>query len=143
MPATRCLKPGPRPLIVFGIILGLLLLLPISIGITRGLWKEAAKIAGVQIGVFAVVGVSIGSVRIIVSGDSIAFRRGVGPLKRVLFRNISRSVPQVLLERDWPVSLKIYCGEDDQPVLSLPLKPFHHSDVTWLLSIPELKVQRR
>ena len=143
MPTARCLKPGSRPLIVFGIMLALLLLLPLSIGIAKGLWKDAAKMAGVLVTVFGVVGISVGSARIIVSNDSIAFRRSLARSQRVLFRDISRSVPKIMLEHDWPISLAIYGGDGNQPMLTVPLKPFRHSDVTWLLSLPDLKVQRR
>lgn len=142
MPSPRILKPGPRPFIAFGVMLALLLVLPLYTGIAKGQWTDAAQLAGWFLGTFAILCFFVSSTKLTVTGESIAFRRGLAASRRVDFRDITASVPLVLGERDWPVSLAIYCDDPKQPTLILPLKPFRQADVTQLLSMPELRVRQ-
>jgi len=137
----RIIRTGPRPLIAAAIMLALLLTLPLYILITKGPSVDDAKLAAsfiVIIGLFCLV---VRRSRVTVTADSIEYQRGFGPVRRMYFRDIAASVPIVAAEPDWPITLAIYRDGSKWPAMFVPLKPWHRSDVTWLLRIPELKVQ--
>ena len=80
------------------------------------------------------------SVRIKVREDSISVSKYFVSEQKVLFTEISRSMPRILAERDHPLWLDIH-GKPDSRVLRLPLKTCKKRDVEWLLSLPQLKVR--
>jgi hypothetical protein len=55
MTAPRIIRVGPRPIIVFSVMLILLLILPLLIGIRTHDWANAAKFATVFIGIVALM----------------------------------------------------------------------------------------
>jgi hypothetical protein len=138
----RILKPRPRPFIALTVIFGLLLCLTPAIALTRGMLSDAAKIAACILIIYGVLCFFVSRGRIVVSTDSIVFRPALGTDKRVYFRSIIASLPKVLAEPEHPISLEIYCESRERPAIEIGLKSFRQSDVAWLLSLPELKVQR-
>jgi hypothetical protein len=141
MAVRRIIKVGPRPFIAFSIMLVLLLVLPLVIGIRTHNWATATQFAAVFIGLVAVMCLIVARNKLVVTDEGIAYRFGIGPIRAVNFRDIAASVPVVLAEPDWPITLAIYDNVSEWPALWVPLKPWRHEDVTWLLSIPELKIQ--
>jgi hypothetical protein len=139
---SRVLKPGSRPFIVFGIIFGLLLCGAILIGLTKHLWLDAAKMAACLLAVYAFLCFAIGWSRIVVSQERLCFRPALATFRCVQFRDVTASVPLILLELDHPAMLQIYSADSDEPALQIPLKSFRREDVSWLLSLPQLRVQR-
>ena len=136
----RILRPGPRPFVAFSIMCGLLLCLPLLVGVKRGDWSDSAKMAVTIFALYGVLCFVISRNRIIVATDFIAVKPPFGPQQRVSFCDIKASVPAILAEPDHPISLAVYCGQK-QPTLRIHLKLFRKADIAWLLSLPELKVK--
>lgn len=138
----RILKPGPRPFIAFTVMFLLLLCLPAAIVITRDLWGEAGKLAACLFVIYGALCLVVRRARIIVSADSIAVQAAFGEQRRVFFRDITTSRAGVLAELEHPISLEVYCAGRQRPALQIGLKSFRRRDVAWLLSLPELKVEK-
>jgi hypothetical protein len=138
---SRTLKPGPRPFIVFGIIFGMLLIFALSLGIGKGLWIDAAEMASCILTFYALLCFAVGWSRIIVTEDRLRFRAALGGFRDIYFRDITASIPQLLLEPNHPVALQIFSADSREPV-EIPLKAFRSEDVAWLLQLPQLRVRR-
>jgi hypothetical protein len=138
---SRTLKPGSRPFIVLGIIFSILLLLAVSLAISRGRWIDAAEMAACILAFYALLCFAVGWSRIIVTDDRLRFRPAFGMSRDICFRDIATSVPQILLEPDHPVALQVFSANTGEPV-EIPLKAFRQKDIAWLLQLPQLRVRR-
>ncbi len=142
----RTLRPGPRPLIAFGImwlLIGALLL--VVAAVYRRSLVPVLEAMGYLAAVFAATIGSIYLQRIVVGEDHIAVRFPFGFGRRVAFRDIALSRRRTLAEPRHPVLLDIFVSDPAKPSrhvlkLRLRLKPYRRSDVAWLLSLPQLKV---
>ena len=137
----RTLKPAPRPYIALGIVFGAVALLGAIPIFVAGKPEEAAKMSAAIFVMYGTICWVISRQRIFVANDYIAFKALGKSASGVYFKDISKSARRILAEREHPFNLNIYTYGHQQCVLRIPLKPFRQSDVAWLLSIPELKVQ--
>ncbi len=137
---VRIIKPGSRPIVAFGVMFGIIFVLPILIAV-QGNWSVAVQIAGILILGYALLGAYALRQRILVSDDSIAFRTPLGRELRIPFSEIDISIAPVVAEPGHPVALEIYRNRNERPALKIPLKSFRHADVNWLLDLPQLKLQ--
>ena len=122
---------------------GLLLCYAATVFIPRRLWLEGSKQVAVLFTLFSALCWIVSYSRILVDDDGVSFRPtfGNGSERRVTFEGITMSIPRVLGEPEHPIYLDIYC-KGKRPTLRLQLKCFRQKDVAWLLSLPELKVQK-
>jgi hypothetical protein len=111
------------------------------IGIRTGRWSDAGQLALVFLGIGAAFSLAVSGNHIVVTDDYLDYRVCFVPKGRVYFQDVTTSVPVTLAERDWPLSLSIYGRDESRPEMVLLMKPWHKSDVNWLLSLPQLKVQ--
>ena len=139
---SRVLKPSPRPYVALGIVLGGVALIAILPILAAGKPWQALQATGGMLLVYAAFGVALSRQRVVVESDSITFHELFKPTSRVLFRDISRSVPRILGEPEHPLGLDIYADNAKKPALRLRLKSFRAAEVAWLVSIPDLKVQK-
>lgn len=142
----RVLRPGPRPLIAFGImwLLVAALLFTVAVIYRRPLLPTLEGL-GYLAAVFATILGSIYLQRIVVGEESIALSFPFGFKRSVDFRDIVLSRTRTLAEVRHPVLLDIYVSNPKKPSrhvlkLRLRLKPYRQADVAWLLSLPQLKV---
>ena len=133
----RVLRSGPRPYIVSAIVFTPLLVALFIMAMRSGGWRYPGQIALA----WAAFCIFVSGNRIVVTDDYLEYCVAFMPRGRVYFRDIVASVPMTLAERDWPVRLQIYVQDDPRPQMSLLLKPWHKTDVDWLLSLPQLKVR--
>jgi hypothetical protein len=138
----RILKPGPRPYVALGIILGAVTLLATLPIVRAGKPWQAIKAAEGMLAVYGAVCLAVSRQRVVVESDSVAFRELFKPTNRIRFADISKSIPRTVAEPEHPVALEIYTYNRKGPALRLRLKSFRQADVAWLVSIPELKIQR-
>ncbi len=142
----QTLKPGPRPLIAFGILWILIAALLFTVAaIYRRPFLPAMEGLGYLAIVFAAVLGSVYLQTIEVGEDHIALRYPFGFGRRADFRDIVRSRRRTLAEPRRPVLLDIYVADPkgtSRPVLKLRLrlKAYRQEDVAWLLSLPQLKL---
>ncbi len=142
----RVLKPGPRPLIAFGILWLLIAALLFTVAaIYRTPFLPALEGLGYLAAVFATILGSIYLQRIVVGEDSIALSFPFGFKRRVDFRDIALSRARTLAEAGHPVLLDIFVANPKIPSrhvlkLRLRLKAYRQADVAWLLSLPQLKL---
>ena len=141
MAVRRIIRVGPRPFVAFSIMLILLLLLPLFVGNRTHDWANAAEFAALFIGIVAVMCVVAARNKLVVTDEGIAYRFGIGPIRAIKFQDIAASIPGVPAEPEWPITLAIYDKVSEYPALWVPLKPWRHEDVSWLLSIRGLKVE--
>lgn len=80
--------------------------------------------------------------QLVVIDESIGYRIGYSPMRHIYFRDITTSVAIILAESDWPITLAIYGSHTRWPALWVPLKPWRQSDVQWLLTLPELNLEK-
>ncbi len=144
----RLLRPGPRPLIAFGILWFLIAALLFTVAVIyRRPFFPVLEGLGYLAAVFATILGSIYLQRIVVDDESIALGKPVIGLSRVPFRDIAFSRARTLAEPDHPVLLDIYGTDPKRPArhvlkLRLRLKPYRQADVAWLVSLPQLKMKR-
>jgi hypothetical protein len=138
----RILRPGPRPYIALGIVLGAVTTLATFPLIRAGKPWPAIQAGGGTLVLYGVLCLAIARQRVVVQIDSLSFQELFKPTHRVKFGDISKSVARTLAEPEHPVALDIYTHNTRIPALRLRLKSFRQADVAWLVSIPELKVQR-
>jgi len=145
---VRILKPGPRPLIAFGILWLLIAALLFSVSVVhRRPFLPILEVLGWLAAVFAAVLGSTYLQKIEVGEDHIALRFPFGFGRRVAFRDIAMSRRRTLAEPRHPVLLDIFVPDPGKPSrhvlkLRLRLKAYRQADVAWLLSLPQLKVSR-
>jgi hypothetical protein len=138
----RVLTPGPRPFIAFGILLGAIGLLLVSVGIAHGRGIGSLKALAPLAGLYAALCAGLLRSRIVVTDDAIGYRPPFGIVeKRIPFSDVAASVTSVLAEPEHPVTLRILTKPGRRGI-ELRLKPFRQTDVAWLLSLPGLKVDR-
>lgn len=138
----RIIRPGPRPFIAGAIMFVLFaIVMLLLIGLRTGRWSDAAQCAGWLLAIGAVFFVIVAGNRLVVTDESIGYRIGFSAIRRIYFRDITTSVPVILAESEWPITLAIYGGDTRWPALWIPLKPWRLSDVQWLLTLPELKLE--
>ena len=137
----RTLKPGPRPFIAMGTMYAVLCLLPLGAGIHTGKWIDAGKMAGVFLILPVIMFGPIVGIRIEIDDTEIQLRNFGGVKKRARFDEIDFSIPRVLAEKDWPVSLTIVGGDDQREMMVINMKLLKKEDVAWLLALPPLKAQ--
>ena len=138
---SRILKPGPRPYIALGVVLGAITLVGMLPVLQAGKPWPAMKAGGSMLALYGAVCLAISRQRVVIQSDSVAFKDPFKPTNLVRFSDISKSIARTLAEPEHPVGLDIFTHSAQKPALRLRLKPFRHADVVWLLSIPELKVQ--
>jgi hypothetical protein len=137
----RTLKPGPRPFLAMGTICALLGLFPLSVGIHTGKWVEAGKMAGAFLILPAILFGPFVSTRIEVDDTEIRLRNFGLVARRARFDEIEFSIPRILAEKDWPISLTIFGGDDQRERMVINMKILRKEDVAWLLALPQLKVR--
>ena len=136
----RILKPCSRPYIALGIVLSTVAILGMVLVLRTGKPRQAIQLGGGVLALYGVVCLTISLQRIVVESDSVAFLEPFKPTNRVRFSDISKSIPRSVAEPDHPVALDIYTHDAKRPALRLRLKSFRQVDVTWLVSVPELRV---
>lgn len=142
----RVLRPGPRPLIAFGILWILVAALLFTVAVIyRRPFLPTLEGLGYLAAVFAAILGSIYLQRIVVGEDSIAVSFPFGFKRRVDFRDIVFSRTRTLAERHHPVLLDIFVSNPKNPSrhvlkLRLRLKAYRQADVAWLLSLPQIKL---
>src|SRR6185369_8743982 len=97
---TRILKPGPRPIIAFSVMCGLLLCLPISLVVSKGMWIDAGQMTICILAVYGFLCFMVRGNRIDVTADSIESKSRLGIRQIAYFRDILVSIPEVLAEPD-------------------------------------------
>jgi hypothetical protein len=112
------------------------------IGLRTGRWGDAAQCAGSLLAIMAVFFIIVSGNRLVVTDESIGYRFGFSPMRRMYFRDIASSVPVIVGEPDWPITLAIYAPHSRRPAMWVPLKPWRQSDVKWLLTLPQLKLEQ-
>ncbi len=138
----RVLRPGPRPFIALGILFGVITVLLLGVALAHGrILQTFDAIVAVPV-LYAVLAAGLLRARIVVSDDALAWRPPFGLLERsVAFSRVKVSNASVLAEPEHPVTLEIFAG-GRVPALTLRLKLFRQNDVAWLISLPQLKVDR-
>ena len=138
----RVLRPGPRPFIAIGILFGVITLLLLGVALAHGRGLQMFEgIVAVPL-LYAVLAAGALRARIVISDDALAWRPPFGLLEQsVALSRITVSVASVLAEPEHPVMLEIFAG-GRVPALTLRLKLFRQNDVAWLISLPQLKVDR-
>jgi hypothetical protein len=138
----RIIKPGPRPFImlgaVFGVLLAVMTVSALSVPISQSL--ETLKSIGFILFLFSIISFNVWRTRIVISQNSILLQRLLGTVHEIKFKDITGSVAGSHAEPRQPVTLNIYVKDNQWPALSLLLKPYRQKDVSWLLQLPELKV---
>jgi hypothetical protein len=137
----KMLKPGLRPFVAIGTIFGLLLLLPLIIGLKTGNWGEASKMMAGFVLLPAAILIPIAFTRLEVDEEKMCLR-GIVSCKYVRFDDIGWSVISVLAERDRPLSLTVFGRDMSSELITIRLKIFPKEDVAWLVALPRLKVTR-
>lgn len=146
----RVLKPSTRPFIVFSVMFGLLLCLPLALGLLKGMWLDAAKASVCLLVIYGFLCIFVMGSRVSVSSDFIVFCSAFIWKKTVLFKDVEISIPFVLAESEHPISVSLFADSGKRtkenlivltPLLEIPLKSFAQKDVAWLLSRPELRIQ--
>jgi len=137
----RTLKPGPRPFVAMGTMCSVLCLLPLAVGIHTGKWIDAGKMAGAFLILPVIMFGPIVGIRIEIDDTEIRLRNFGGVKQRARFDDIDFSIPKVLAEKDWPVSLTIVGGDDQREMMVINMKLLKKEDVAWLLALPPLKAQ--
>jgi hypothetical protein len=144
VPGGRVLRPGPRPYIAIGIVLGLAAAIPLAVFMARAMWTDAMKAAAGALLVYGAICLALACCRITLTARGIAVRETLRRERSVRFDDIVASVPRVLGEPDHPVSLDVYTAAepsgDGAPALRIRLKPYRQEDVRSLLALPALKV---
>ena len=138
----RILRPAPRPYVALGIVFGVVGLIAIVPIVVADKPLEAMKAASCMLVLYGLICLIISGQKIIVGNDYIAFKSLGKSASAVYFNDISRSVRHILAERQHPLNLDVYTHGHQMHALRIPLKPFRQPDVAWLLSIPEMKVQK-
>jgi hypothetical protein len=136
----KILKPGPRLFIALSIIFGLLLLLPLYLGLASGKWIDSAKMGGSIIALSVIVLGPIALVRVEVDEHEIRLRKYGVFKKRARFDLISHTYANVLAEKEWPLSLTIIGKDGNKEMMTINLKVLRKEDVSWLLSFTKLKI---
>ncbi len=134
----KTLRPGPRPFYALGTMSVLLLLFLVFAGFKTGDWRPA----GYGLLLPALLLGPIAFVRVEVDATEIRLRNFGVVRKRARFEDIGRSFPNVLAEKDWPVSLTIIGKDGETVLLTVRTKILRKEDVAWLLARPELKIAR-
>jgi hypothetical protein len=138
----RIIKPGPRPFImlgaVFGVLLAVMTVSALSVPISQSL--ETLKSIGFILFLFSIISFNVWRTRIVISQNSILLQRLLGTVHEIKFKDITGSVAGSPAEPRQPVTLNIYVKDHQWPALSLLLKPYRQKDISWLLQLPELKV---
>lgn len=138
----RVLRPGPRPFIALGILFGMITVLLVGVGLAHGRVLQAWEPIVAFPVLYAVLAAGFLRARIVVGGDALAWRPPFGLLEQsVAFSRVTGSIASILAEPEHPVTLEIFTGKA-APALTLRLKLFRQNDVAWLLSLPQLKVER-
>jgi hypothetical protein len=139
----RIVRPGPRPFIAGSVIfIPLVVAMLLLVGLGTGRWGDAAQCAGSLFAIGALFFAIVARNRLVVTDKSIGYRIGFSPIRHIYFRDITTSVPIMLAESDWPITLAIYGADTTWPALWVPLKPWRQSDVEWLLSLRDLKLEK-
>ncbi len=138
----RVLRPGPRPFIALGILFGVITVLLLGVALAHGRGLQTLEgIVAIPV-IYAVLTAGVLRARIVVSDDALAWRPPFGLLEEsVAFSGVTVSNALVLAEAEHPVTLEIF-AEGKVPALTLRLKLFRQKDVAWLISLPQLKVDR-
>jgi hypothetical protein len=136
----KIIKPGSRPFIALGIVFGLILLLPLYLGLGLGKWADSAKMGGSIIVLGSIIIGPIALVRVEVDEHEICLRKYGVFKKQVRFDMISHSYTNILGEKDWPLSVTLVGKDGKEELMTINLKVFQKEDVSWLLSNTKLKV---
>jgi hypothetical protein len=134
----KTIRPGPRPFVVFGIISLVICGFVLSASLKNGDWHDiiwALLFPALCFAPFAFSTLEYDQTEIRLKNYGIVW-------KRARFEDIGLSRAQTLAEKDWPLSITIFGKEDDRVLMTVRLKIWSKSDVTWLLARPELKLQK-
>ena len=136
----KVLKPGPRPAIAFGIVLGLVAVVLLSLG-PAGSALEALKGVGLLAVVLGLLLVNIYASRIVIGEGYIAWKPGVLPERRMALADIDGVKASVLAERDHPVMVELRSVHGER--MQIRLKAFRKADVQQLLALVEHRLARK
>jgi hypothetical protein len=134
----KIMRPGPRPFIAFGLISVVICVVVVSASLKIGDWHEL--IWALVFPAFCFVPFAFCALEF---DDSEIRLKNFGIVwKRARFDEIEVSRAQTLRENDWPLSITIFSKSDERVLMTVRLKIWRKSDVTWLLARPELKLER-
>jgi hypothetical protein len=136
----RTLRVGPRPLIIIGSILVPFLAVACYQAFL-GEWNEATTTFGCLLlgALFFASQLYFLSIRI--DDEKISIHGWLGEKAKVYFRDITRTHVNALFEKDFPMSIDIYCSDQASPAMVIRSKSLRKPDIAWLLSLPELRVE--
>ena len=138
----KSLRPGPRSLVAYGALFGLLLLLAILLGIYTGQWFNTLRLAGIMLLLAACVIVPIVFTRVDVRPERIVLHGLVGVTASVAYEDIGFSAVGVLAGGRQPVTLTLVGRDNRSELMTIRLNLFLPEEVEWLLAQPELRVRR-
>ncbi len=139
---TRTIRAGRRAYLPLGAIVGALVVLWTTIGVTRGGETGAWRVVLVLVGVYAVWVVVCMGRRVVITSSGITARYLFGSDCTVSWSAIYRSEITAWLGRA-PFQILIYGDDDAAPLLDIPLPLFDRRDVEFLLSLDSLKIVGR
>jgi len=139
----RTLRPGPKPFIVIAILFAVVASIPAAPSIVGGHALDWLKGVACLAALLGAIGLGLTFTSVTVDEEAITYKSPLDPLAagQVRLAEIAASIPFVLAEPEHPVSLSIYVEGTEAPVLEIRLKAFRRQDVSWLLSLPALRVQ--
>lgn len=139
---VRVIKPSPKPFMVLGSVFGILLGLLIACAIAAPISQSIEMVKSIYFILFLllIISVDIWRRRIVINHNSIILQQIMGSFYEIKFKDITGSIVEISDENCDTRILNIYVKGKQWPALSLLLKPYRERDVTWLLKLPELKV---
>lgn len=138
----KTLKVGPRPLVIIGLILVPLAAVS-GYEAFEGDWVGAAKTLGLLMLGTAFFATQLYFWSIRIDDEKIVIHGWQGEKERVYFRDITRTHANVLFEKDFPMSIDIFCVDQTSPAMVIRSKSLRKSDIAWLLSLPALRVEKK
>ena len=131
-----CLKSAPSTYIIFGAVVGSLILPWSYVALTK--WPSEWQGVAVLVAIYAVWVLRFGSLRLTVSHGVIRYRTLLRQ-RSLLVSNIERST--FFWNVGGPFLVITPANGDEQ--LRVSLKPFRVGDIKELLALPELKLESR
>jgi hypothetical protein len=135
----KTLRVGPRPLVIIGGVLLPFVAVAGYQAFLGDLIGSAKTVGWLSLGtVFFASQLYFVSIR--VDDEKIAIHGWRGEKERVYFRDVTRTHANVLFEKDFPMSIDIFCADRVSPAMVIRSKSLRKADIAWLLSLPELRV---
>jgi hypothetical protein len=136
---NRSLQASRRPFIAFTVVLSPVVLIWLFVCVQKGFRRDLLQAGLLLLVLYLVILVAAYSQHVSVSEHGLDIVCLCVSRRFIPFEQIDHSNVQVLLERDWPVSLTIYGNRQRTPLARIGLKAIRKEDAAWLCSLPEIK----